>query len=242
MRAGKKHDLMRPKQKYEKILLQREVDGKDFFQKHGGELVDTSCPACGERGSNLFIKYGFNHKGCDNCNTLFCSPRPAENLLLSYYKSYESPKMWTELLLEADTDRKMLQYMPRVKRIVDAVIKNGDRVGLEKTLDLGTGSGAFSMCLKNSDFFNHVIPMDLSDECVQACIRHGLDAVSGTVTDVADGSVDMICMNDLIEHVFDPYSFLRECFRALSNNGYVYIATPNGLGFDFRILKDETKI
>jgi UDP-glucose 4-epimerase len=50
----------------------------------------------------------------------------------------------------------------------------------------------------------------------------------------------MMCMNDLIEHVFDPLSFLKQCRNALRPSGFISIATPNGEGFDFKILKDKT--
>jgi SAM-dependent methyltransferase len=48
-------------------------------------------------------------------------------------------------------------------------------------------------------------------------------------------------MNDLIEHVYDPQSLLEECYRSLKPRGYISIATPNGEGFDFKIIKEKTK-
>jgi hypothetical protein len=47
-------------------------------------------------------------------------------------------------------------------------------------------------------------------------------------------------MNDLIEHVYDPVKLLRACGKALRSKGYVSIATPNGEGFDFKILGKNT--
>ena len=63
----------------------------------------------------------------------------------------------------------------------------------------------------------------------------------GTVIDIETGSTNLICMNDLIEHVFDPFALLKECRRALNVGGFISIATPNGEGFDFKILKGKTK-
>jgi 2-polyprenyl-3-methyl-5-hydroxy-6-metoxy-1,4-benzoquinol methylase len=148
--------------------------------------------------------------------------------------------MWTDLLLKSDTERKIIQYAPRVEKIVSSIKDQGRRSG-GVALDLGAGSGAFSVCLKSTGFFNEVIALDLSEDCVTACTNRDLKTLKGTITDLDDGSIDLICMNDLIEHLFDPFSFLKECYRVLRDSGYISIATPNGEGFDFKILKDKTK-
>jgi hypothetical protein len=77
-------DLMRPEEIYAKVLAQREVDGKNFYQKYNEKFIDVDCPSCGCKGREIFKKYGFIHKICENCRTLFCSPRPNDDLLLSY--------------------------------------------------------------------------------------------------------------------------------------------------------------
>jgi len=235
----KNFDLMRPEKAYKEILKQRELDGKAFFEKYNGDFADVLCPACGGKGVYIFEKYGFKHDLCGNCKTLFCSPSPPEELLAVYYNSYEAPKMWTSLLIRADVERKILQYEPRVRKIVSAVkARGGENGGI--ALDLGAGSGAFSLCLKNTGFFEDVIALDFSESCVRACVDQGLNSLLGGIDKISSDSVDLICMNDLIEHVFDPLSLLKECFRVLRDNGFISVATPNGEGFDFKILKNRT--
>jgi 2-polyprenyl-3-methyl-5-hydroxy-6-metoxy-1,4-benzoquinol methylase len=209
-------ESMRPNKEYDKILKQREADGKTFFSKYNKKLVDVDCPACGNQGTETFKKYGFTHKN-----------------------EYESARMWTELLLKTDLERKVLQHAPRVEKIVGVMKSQGKSGGV--ALDMGAGSGAFSLSLKNTGFFQDVIALDLSESCVKACTEIGLKASLGTITDVASSSVDLICVNDLIEHLFDPLSFLKECYRVLRSNGFIFIATPNSDGFDFKILKDKTR-
>ena len=114
-------DLMRPKKSYQTILIQREIDGKSFYKKYHKQFVDINCPACGGKGEVIFSKYGFKHKTCSYCNTLFCSPRPQDDLLTIYYNDWESPKMWTNLLIDADNERKMLQYQPRMEKILSLI-------------------------------------------------------------------------------------------------------------------------
>jgi len=236
----KHYEQMRPKGDYESVLRQREKDGIKFYTRFNREFVDVDCPACGKQGIKSFRKYGFQHKTCDDCSTIFCSPRPKDDLLSIYYNEYEAPMMWTQLLIKADVERKALQYGPRIKKIIAGMRKQGMASG-GVALDVGAGSGAFTVALKNSGFFSDVIALDLSDNCVDVLKENGMNAKKGSVSDMDDGSVDFICMNDLIEHLFDPFTFLRDCFRVLRPNGYLSVATPNGEGFDFKILKDKTK-
>ncbi len=233
------YDLMSPKEEYYKVLKQREIDGIAFYEKYHKDFVLTNCPACGEGGINSFEKYGFEHKTCKNCKTLFVSPRPTDEILSIYYNEYSAPKMWTELLLKTDVQRKAMQYLPRVEMIINR-IRNLGINKMERVVDLGAGSGAFSICLQKSGFFDEVIAIDLSEECVKACQSQGLKTILGSVENIEDESIDLICMNDLFEHLFDCSKMLSGCFRALKKNGFISIATPNGEGFDFKIMKKNT--
>ena len=40
-------------------------------------------------------------------------------------------------------------------------------------------------------------------------------------------SVDIIIAGEIIEHAFNPYSFLQECFRVLNKKGLLVLSTPN---------------
>jgi len=236
----KNYDLIRPKEIYKQVLEQREIDGRLFYKKYQHRFFKVFCPACGNKGKPVFNKYGFSHKLCRYCQTLYCSPRPDDDLLALYYNSYKAPKMWTKLLIESDIQRKILQYNPRVEKIVSILKKHGiSRNG--KALDVGAGSGAFSLSLKKSGFFSEVIAIDVSESCVRACKNQKLTAFCAQVKNMDDHSVGLVCMNDLIEHVFNPRLLLDECYRVLRKKGFLSIATPNGEGFDFKILKDKTR-
>lgn len=232
-------DSMRPKESYEMVLKQREIDGKLFYRKYNKQFVDINCPACCGKGEETFSQYGFKHKICSNCRTLFCSPRPKDDLLATYYNDWASPKMWTNLLLSTDNERKLLQYQPRVDKITSLIKQDKKEYG-GIALDVGAGSGAFALCLKRSKLFSDVITLDLSESCVSTCAKLGLNAQQRNINEMSSDYVDLISVNDLIEHLYDPFTFLLECYRTLRCSGYIAIATPNGEGFDFKIMKEKT--
>ena len=151
-----KSDLIRPKNSYDAVIKQREIDGNAFGIKYSPSFVSVPCPACGQEGDTVFEKFHFQHRLCGRCKTLFCSPRPTEELLGVYYHEFTAPRMWTELLLQADVARKALQYRPRAEKIVSIIKKNGgSSAGV--AVDVGAGSGAFSLCLKELRFFISVL-------------------------------------------------------------------------------------
>ena len=232
-------DKMRPRESHEKALLLRKECGTNFFNNYFKQFVHVNCPACDNDGPVIFKKFGFKHKKCKECNTIWCSERPTEELLTEYYSNWEAPKYWTQLLVETDVNRKMLQYKPRVLSLVN-LLKKDNSFSPKVAVDLGAGSGAFALSLKETLFFNKVIAVDLNLECYEVCKKNGLHSIQGSIEDLENSSVDFLTMNDMIEHLFNPKEFLKQCHAVLTKGGYLSIACPNGEGFDFKIMKDQT--
>lgn len=232
-------DKMRPQKQHEDILAVRKISGEMFYKKYHQFFVEIRCPACRTVGTFIFSKYGFQHEQCKECKTIYTNPRPADDLLREYYADYDAPKEWTKLLMQTDTERRVVQHRPRVDLINETIHKFSNRKK-EIAVDLGAGTGAFAYALEKSGCFDHVIAIDYSDECVNACLKRGLTAVKGSVDYFGSQSVDLLTMNDLIEHLFNPGEFLRKCFSALKSEGFISIACPSGEGFDFKIFKENT--
>lgn len=230
---------MRPKKEFERVLAMREADGRLFFRRYHRQFVKTRCPACGSGTAQpAFERLGFRHEICKKCSTLFCSPRPTEKLLAEYYNCFSAPKFWTRLLLQTSVSRKALQYEPRARMILAWLRAIGFRRG-NIAIDYGCGSGAFAKCLQKTGYFKQVIGLDFSEDCVRTARAHGVEAYSRSLNDLEPASVDTIFANDLIEHLYDPRTFLRDCKRVLRQGGTLFVATPNGEGFDFKVLKDR---
>lgn len=232
-------DKMRPQKQHEDILALRKISGEMFYEKYQHLFTEIKCPACHTAGTFIFSKYGFNHERCQECKTIYTNPRPADDLLIKYYTDYDAPREWTKLLLETDIERKVLQHKPRVD-LINETIKLFSNRKKEIAVDLGAGTGAFACALKKSGCFDDVIAADFANECVDACQNNGLTAVKGSIEYFNDNSVDLLTMNDLIEHLFNPMEFIQKCFSALKSDGFISIACPNGEGFDFKIFKENT--
>jgi SAM-dependent methyltransferase len=87
-------------------------------------------------------------------------------------------------------------------------------------LDYGCGGGAFLRFLRASGYSN----------------VHGFDEYSDSYGDerVLDARYDVILSQDVIEHVAEPWDFLRTLQRSLAPGGRVALGTPNAEAIDLR--------
>lgn len=103
-----------------------------------------------------------------------------------------------------------------------------------KVLDLGCGNGAFLVRFSNRNW--RLFGSDLSEEGIsQAKSRQ--DGIQYFTADTKHdtheiyleqcaGPVDVILSTEVIEHVFEPRSFARLCYRLLRPGGILVISTP----------------
>jgi SAM-dependent methyltransferase len=103
-----------------------------------------------------------------------------------------------------------------------------------RILDIGCGAGSVSDELVKRG--HEVYGMDIMREGVDRAKRRGILAEIYDVNDVPlpykDSFFDCILALDILEHLFDPLSLLRDLNRLLSADGYAIIFLP--LHFDIR--------
>ena len=114
-------EKMRPRASYDRVRELREKCATTFLRRYSADFVPCDCPVCDTPGEYSFSKLGYEHRKCPRCLTLFCSPRTSEEHLERYYADYEAPKAWTNLLLQTDLERKIVQYFPRADIILDVL-------------------------------------------------------------------------------------------------------------------------
>jgi len=91
-----------------------------------------------------------------------------------------------------------------------------------------------------SDLGWRVQGVDADPLVVESCTRIGLEAHVGTLEDMrySDESFDVVTSSHVIEHVYDPESFLAEIRRILRIGGTAYLRTPNIDGFGHRSFRE----
>jgi methionine biosynthesis protein MetW len=116
--------------------------------------------------------------------------------------------------------------MKTIETRLSAALGSGSSV-----VDVGCGSGYLLRGL--GDRFDHLIGLDISRVRLNADADGSTDgwefrqADLNQVFPLADGSVDAVIANQVIEHIVDPVRFTREIHRILKPQGRCVLTTPN---------------
>ena len=201
------------------------------------------CPICG--GTHLedylktkdftFSKESFTVQKCGDCGFRFTNPIPTEETIGSYYGA-------DNYMSHATQSRKGL--MPFVyKRVRNMNLNNKLRLVKEysngkKLLDIGAGNGFFLNACKIEQYVVHGLEPDEKARTV-AKKDFGLELNDpSTITSIESGSIDVITMWHVLEHVYHLKDAIGEYKRVLKENGSLIIALPNIDSYDSEYYKE----
>jgi len=181
----------------------------------------TICPVCKNDQEKLFLckvslVLGFEYDlvECQNCGVIYFDPLPTVDQLNRFYSaSYYNFNRWHD-------EAKGKIYAKKLTKLK----KNG------RFLDVGCSTGFFINAIKNNSSWE-VYGVDFGQDAVQfAREKLHLDVERGNLQDAAfpDRYFDYIHLNNVLEHVPDPLSLLKECKRIVKPGGTFFLSVPNG--------------
>jgi 2-polyprenyl-3-methyl-5-hydroxy-6-metoxy-1,4-benzoquinol methylase len=184
-----------------------------------------ACNLCGGvKHRPLFRKRGFALVRCEGCGLAFIANPPRADEVVGLYSA--AADYHGALLDPAEPG---FAAMRRIARQHVTMLRRSVRAprGLH-LLDIGCSSGLFLDEARAEGF--EVSGAELSTDTAAFARRHfGLDVHSGDWRDAghADGSLDVITLFDVVEHVPDPLTELRAIRRLLKPGGLLLQSTPN---------------
>ena len=201
---------------------------------------------------------------CKDCDLIFLSERPTpDSMPLFYPDNYhpfsppgegatgERPRSFPERFLKmidiAPLQRLreyLIQYVER--RYPDAFVPAMQQhyrppVKFKSVLlDFGCGSTWFLNRLR--DIRWTTIAMDFMESLVEQARREGHRGIvvsdSGWA-DIDDASVDLVRMNHVLEHLYEPDAILSKLSEKLKPGGRIHIAVPNPLGLSAYVFRSK---
>jgi methionine biosynthesis protein MetW len=120
----------------------------------------------------------------------------------------------------ADTDG-------RYRRDALALFENDPEARL---LDLGCGDGEFTMRVAGKIGTRFIFGIEGDRENVASAEKKGITCRQADLEEnfpFEDNSFDVVCANQIIEHLSNTDGFIREVRRVLRPGGYAVISTPN---------------
>ena len=181
----------------------------------------TECPVCRDSSAKRFLCkvnliYGtrFDLVECNACGVICFDPLPTVGQLSTFYSaSY----------YDFDRSREEGKGMAFARRL--RAWKTRGRF-----LDVGCATGFFLNGIKKHTEWE-VFGTDFGASAVKyARETLGLNVVQGDLSDAQfpDGYFDYVHVNNVLEHVLDPVSLLKECRRIIKPDGIFFLSVPNG--------------
>ena len=190
-----------------------------------------SCPICHSddvslRFSNMFDdRFGCPDAvdifTCSTCGHSFISPMKPDDQLGELYSTYYGRESAHVVQQPSNVRSALLRETTMAQKVV------GDANG-RTLLDVGCGAGEFLLKSKDAGF--EVRGYDVDPKAVAAATEAGLKVEClPSIAEAFEGeSFDIIAMNQLIEHTDQPIELLNQARERLSNDGLIFITTPNG--------------
>ncbi len=181
-----------------------------------------SCPVgCQSslENSDISLKQG-PLRQCTECGQLTnpCN----EALYWESMKEFDDPKgTWPTGKSAKRLLRHTKQIVTRIERFLDK------RAGELRLLDVGCSSGAFVSSARRLGIDAEGV--EPASAPVKTALDSGLKVYQGSLEEVnlPSGSYDVMTLFEVLEHLKDPLSLLKECHRVLITGGLLVIRTGN---------------
>lgn len=235
-----KEEDIRPQELFNKYLELSKKDGeslnKDLF-------VDIDCFACGEAlNKPHFIKNGYTFKKCNKCNTLLCSPRPSSDQLISLYSNSESSNYWSKEFFPAVEEvRREKLFKPKAIQIKLLIEDKG--IKISSICDIGAGHGLFLEELKKHFMGTDLYAIEPDKNSASVCESKGISVLNCSAEEANQwqNMFDLVISSEVIEHVFNPASFVKSLFNIVKKDGYLLLTGLGYEGFDILMLQEKSK-
>ena len=192
---------------------------------HSPQLqILRGCPVCGEsRHSSLYTFEPFAVVRCMNCSLGYLTPRLSKSTIMDYYMDFK----YFEGSNDYGYDNYFLQEagLRRTFRYFLRVLSQKGLVG-GSLLEIGCGSGFF---LDEAEgYFNYRVGTEFCKELAEKASAYADDCIIGGIDALSrPHRFDIVVAISVIEHVYEPVTFLASICRHLKDNGAVVLVTPN---------------
>ena len=224
------------------IYEQRISDSKEVFAKYSSSFFDRDCPVCGcvEKNDLPLFHDTYGVVECNQCLTQFVSPCPSLEALTYYYNECECNAMLGNLLRSRHKiGNKILSE--RTEYIINLLKEHFPNQKSIKILEIGCNSGTFLSELKDAakehltDKELSFYGIDIDQNAVERNVDKEIALQAASIESYAfstSDKFDLVLHFELIEHLQDPYGFMRSVRSVMSEGGLHHFHTPNANGFD----------
>lgn len=235
---------IRPEKVFNEYLELTNKDVIDFFSDV--ERNEIPCPGCEGKNLNLWVKKaGFEYQQCQDCKSIFVSPRPVNDAFNAYYTDSPSTKFWaTTFYKVTEAARREKLWKPKAEMIKKRILQFSDNEPVRYIVDIGGGYGVFDEEIMSIMDISPII-IEPSVHLAQICRNKGLEVVEKFMEEITfeDMPIGKKCFVsfELFEHLHDPALFLKTVFKNMKKGDLFIFTTLSGMGIDIQLLGENAK-
>ena len=234
---------IRPEAIFNEYLELTRKDIITYFED--SERSDFKCPICGIVGDPWVEKDSFEYRKCQDCLSIYVSPRPGRRAFDAYYTDSPSTKYWaTTFYKVTESARREKLWRPKAMLIKEKIeLLQGDLI-VKYIVDIGGGYGVFDEEIIKIMNIEPII-IEPSVHLAEVCREKKLKVVEKFMEDIIyddlpDGRKCFVSF-ELFEHLYDPSAFLSAVYEKMNSSDLFIFTTLNGIGIDIQILKENSK-
>lgn len=236
-----KEEEIRPAKIFDEYLRLAREDTDTYFGE--AERQNGDCPACGTKGTPVFVKYGFAYESCLMCQSLFVNPRPMAEAFSRYYTESPSSKYWASTFYKETADvRREKLWKPKARLIRDTL----DRYGADQhtLIDIGGGFGLFAEEMRDLSGQAPIV-IEPGPHLAEVCRQKSLPVIQKFLeqvepADLPSGPKAFVSF-ELFEHLHDPAGFLGQLKHLMASGDLFIFTTLSGCGVDIQVLWEDSK-
>jgi 2-polyprenyl-3-methyl-5-hydroxy-6-metoxy-1,4-benzoquinol methylase len=202
-----------------------------------------SCPICSNTEYKPFLKVkdwsiskeDFYIVQCNGCGLAFTNPRPSEEEIGSYYES-------NDYISHSDTNTGFINKIYQLVKTFTIRQKTemvASRATKRALLDIGCGTGDFIGAFKSKGWtVSGVEPNSIARSSAEK--KYSIvPSEKFESSKYVNGSLGVITMWHVLEHVHRLDYYLNSCYDLLDKNGLLIIAVPNLSSYDAQNYKEH---
>ena len=197
--------------------------------------MTRSCPVCGSGDVNAIAAYrntdkvfsGLAIAECGVCGMAFAEPMPSKDHLAAYNASY-----FTSAHGGIPTSVAAQAFFSGIARLRVACLETylGSRHAstVSTVMEFGPGPGFFATAWLERHPGTTYLASETDTSCHARLTKSGIKLVDDAFSTDAEaaGSVDLVVMSHVLEHVSAPRDFIRDATQKLRKGGVLFIEVP----------------
>ncbi len=181
------------------------------------------CPGCGSIvGRPIGKKNGFDMLACGGCRSIYSATIPDHAPADAYDDYYTEANLTVPDFIHARSN--------------DIIRGFASFRQIGRMLDLGSGSGVILDAARTQGW--EAYGLEVSAPAVEHARAKGFEIFHGTLEEAKypTGHFDVVTASEILEHLADPESTLKEIARILRRGGMFWGTTPSSTGASFKLM------